>query len=183
MSAVYPLKIAIVGPESCGKSTLAAALAVRLRGIGLQVALVDEYAREYYAQRAYRPTLADVMAIAEGQMAREAAASGDVVLCDSTALTCRIWAEVGFGQVPAPLAELDHRGYALTLLARPDIPWQHDPLRSHPYARDALFGRYRQALAAMEGCPVAEVVGDGEARVACAWDALAPLLPVSCAAG
>ncbi len=183
MSAAFPLKIAVVGPESCGKSTLAAALAGRLRGLGLSVALVDEYAREYYARRPYRPTLSDVMAIAEGQLAREAAASGDVVLCDSTALTCRIWAEVGFGRVPGALAALDHRGYALTLLARPDIPWRQDPLRSHPHARNALFGHYRQALAAMEGCRVAEVGGEGGERLACAWAALTPLLPVFCADG
>ncbi|TCP15633.1 nicotinamide riboside kinase [Crenobacter luteus] len=175
MSSPAVTRIALVGPESCGKSTLAGALGDQLAGAGLPVARVDEYARRYYASRPYRPTLADVEAIAAGQLAAEAAAIAQgarLLICDSTVLTCVIWAEVAFGRASRVLAALNRpRDYALTLLPLPDLPWTYDPLRSHPDARDMLLARYRARLAEA-GVPVAEIAGQGEARVAAARRAL-----------
>jgi nicotinamide riboside kinase len=177
MSSV--LRIAIVGPESCGKTTLAVALAARLGSAGIGAAVVEEYAREYYAQRAYHPTPADVLAIAHGQLAaeRRAAQAGcRVLLCDSTVLTCLVWSEVAFGVVAPELAGLCRpRNYGLTLLPRPDIPWAPDPLREHPQARDMLLQRYRCALTAA-GVQAVEIYGNGDAREEMAWNALARTL-------
>lgn len=172
-------RIAIVGPESCGKSTLAADLAAALQRHGVAVAVVPEFARAYYASREYAPMPADVLAIARGQLAAEAALAGQaqLLLCDSTALTCRIWAEVAFGQAEPALLQLNRpQGYALTLLAAPDIPWQYDPLRSHPEQRDWLFDLYRSALDAAT-VDYLVVRGDREQRVAAVWPALRHLLP------
>lgn len=169
-----PLRLAIVGPESCGKSTLAHALTAKLADGGVAAVRVDEYARDYYAGRAYEPTPADVLAIARGQLAREQAAArhADVLVCDSTALTCVIWAEVAFGCVEPALAALNRpQDYALTLLACPDLPWQPDPLRSHPDQRDWLFGLYRAALDAAGVIPV-PIRGLGEARMEAALAAI-----------
>jgi nicotinamide riboside kinase len=169
------LRVAVVGPESCGKTTLIAALAARLRSAGIAVAVADEYAREYYARRVYRPTPDDVLSIARGQLAAEARAlrpETRVLLCDSTVLTCVIWSEVAFGAAAPELAGLSSpRDYGLTLLPRPDIAWQSDPLRSHPQARAMLLGRYRRALRTA-GVSAVEVSGNGAARVEMAWDAL-----------
>lgn len=181
--SVQCLRIAIVGPESCGKSTLAADLAAALLQHGVSVAVVPEFAREYYASREYRPTPADVLAIARGQLAAEAALGGQarLLLCDSTVLTCRIWAEVAFGQAEEALLQLNRpQDYALTLLAAPDIPWQYDPLRSHPAQRDWLFGLYRAALDAA-AVDYLVVRGDRQQRVAAIWPQLqrwCPELPV-----
>jgi len=170
-----PWRIAIVGPESCGKSTLAAALAQRWQQQGQRVAVVAEYARDYYAHRPYQPTPQHILAIARGQLAAEQAAlaaGADILLCDTTVLTCRIWAEVAFGQAePALLALNRPQDYTLTLLAAADLPWQPDPLRSHPEARDWLLGLYRQALddAAVD---YRLVSGHGDPRLAAAWQAL-----------
>ena len=170
-----PWRIAIVGPESCGKSTLAAALAQRWQQQGQRVAVVAEYARDYYAHRPYQPTPQHILAIARGQLAAEQAAlaaGADILLCDTTVLTCRIWAEVAFGQAePALLALNRPQDYTLTLLAAADLPWQPDPLRSHPEARDWLLGLYRQALddAAVD---YRLVSGHGDTRLAAAWQAL-----------
>ena len=177
MSSV--LRIAIVGPESCGKTTLAAALAARLSAAGIGAAMVEEYARAYYAQRAYQPTPDDVLAIARGQLAAERRAEQAgcrVLLCDSTVLTCQVWSEVAFGAVAPELAGLCRpRDYGLTLLPRPDIPWAPDPLRTHPQARDMLLQRYRRALADA-GAPVVEIYGNGALREEMAWSALAQTL-------
>lgn len=175
------VRVAIVGPESCGKTTLAIRLAARLEQAGVRAAVVNEYAREYYACRPYRPTPEAVLEIARGQLAAEARAGRQpglrVLLCDSTVLTCRIWSEVAFGAVPEALAALCRpRDYALTLLPRPDIPWAPDPLRTHPQARGMLLERYRRALAEA-GAPVVEIEGDGAAREDLAWQALCRMLP------
>lgn len=180
-----PLRIAIVGPESCGKSTLCAALAPLLQAHGVHACWVAEYARTYYATRDYAPTPQDVLAIARGQLAAEAAAvaaGARVLLCDSTVLTCRIWAEVAFGVAsPALLALNAPQDYALTLLAGTDVPWQADPLRMHPQQREWLWCLYRDALSEAEIVPLL-LSGAHEARLAAVWQRLQrdylPQLPV-----
>jgi len=173
------LRVAIVGPESCGKTTLARALQARLTQAGVSAVCVDEYARAYYAERAYHPAPQDVLAIARGQLEAEAQAAltqSRVLLCDSTVLTCVIWAQVAFGYADDPLLSLNRPlDYDLTLLACADIPWAPDPLRSHPHERDALLKRYREALYAAGVNPV-EVRGNEEARVVSAWNALQEML-------
>ncbi|MCL6263867.1 ATP-binding protein [Craterilacuibacter sp. RT1T] len=176
------LRVAVLGPESSGKSTLVLALADRLERAGMRVACVDEYARSYYASRPYLPSLADVEAIALAQCHNEdrAALQADIVLCDTSALTCRIWAEVAFGGASETINRLcrNYR-YGLTLLARPDIPWQADPLRSHPHERDWLLGLYRQALATQPE-RIVEVYGTREQRLEQALRALDEVLPSGC---
>lgn len=146
-------RIAVLGPESCGKSTLARQLAAALRTQGLRAVPVEEYARAYYAQRPYQPDqvgMADIEAIAQGQLQAEAAAAleHDWLVCDTTVLTCKIWADVAFGRPSAALLQCYRpQDYALTLLTAADIPWQPDPLRSHPQQRDWLLGLYQAELA------------------------------------
>jgi nicotinamide riboside kinase len=174
------VKVALVGPESCGKTTLAESLLPRLNAAGVPTLLVPEFARAYYADRPYQPTPADVLAIARGQLAAEARAARSGVrclLCDSSVLTCLIWSEVAFGGVDPALSMLYRpRDYALTLLPLPDIPWAPDPLRSHPEGREWLLTRYRAALAA-QGETVWEIAGARTEREDLAWRALQQVLP------
>jgi nicotinamide riboside kinase len=150
-------RIAVVGPESCGKSTLSAQLAASLQAQGMRAAHVPEYARDYYADRPYLVAMADIEAIACGQLEAEQAAARqhDCLICDTTVLTCKIWAEVAFGRAsPAVLQHYRPQDYVLTLLTAADIPWQPDPLRSHPEERDWLLGLYQAELAAVGIVPV-----------------------------
>ncbi|POZ61648.1 AAA family ATPase [Chromobacterium alticapitis] len=175
---VRPIRVAIVGPESSGKSTLAEELARSLRAEGWSAAWVQEYSRAYYAHRPYVSELADIEAIAIGQLAEEerAAREAAILLCDTTALTCKIWAEVAHGAASAALLALYRpKDYDLTLLACPDIPWQPDPLRSHPTQRDWLLELHRQELA-RQGIDAVELSGGRESRLARARQALLPLL-------
>ncbi len=177
--AARPLKIAIVGPESCGKTTLARALAAALNEAGIAAAWVPEYARDYFAARPYRSTPEIIEDVARGQLAAEQSLAGgvQVLLCDTTALNCKIWSEVAHGHCSPGLLALCRPGdYALTLLAEPDIPWEPDPLRSHPTQRDWLFGLYRQALQDA-GVDATRVSGAHERRMAQARAALAALWP------
>ena len=162
-------RVAITGPESSGKSALAAGLAGRWR-----TAWVPEFAREYLLAlpdpAAY--TLADLEAIARGQLAAETryAATlppGAPLFCDTDLLVVLIWAEARFGRCPAWLraAALDPAAYGLRLLLHPDLPWEPDPLREapDPAVRAHLFGRYRATLQAA-GLPFTEISGVGEIR-------------------
>ncbi|MBC7447083.1 MAG: ATP-binding protein [Hymenobacteraceae bacterium] len=166
-------RIAITGPESSGKSVLAGWLAATWR-----TRWVPEFAREYLLALpdpgAY--TLADLEAIARGQLAAESQRvgllpAGAPLFCDTDLLVILIWAEERFGHCPAWLrtAALDPTAYHLRLLLHPDLPWEPDPLREapDPAERARLFQRYRATLRAAN-LPFTEICGTGEARYAAA---------------
>lgn len=157
-----PKKIAIVGPESTGKSLLAAALADHFC-----CDFVDEMARPYLEQLDRPYTEDDLLRIAVAQCAEEdrlAATGNPVLVCDTTLLVIRIWSEVKYGRChPFILEEEARRTYDAWLLTNIDLPWEEDPLREHPHFRMELFELYHAALL-KKGVPFAIVRGSGEAR-------------------
>lgn len=174
MSASHPLRIAVVGPECTGKTTLALALGERLGA-----AVVPEVAREALPALGRAYTEADLLDLARAQRAAEEAAQGHLVVCDTTLLVIRLWALERYGRVDPWIAAHDRPDrYALHLLCEPDLPWTFDPLREHPHDRPRLFAHYAAALAA-SGAPTARVSGTGAGRLEGALAALgrAGLLP------
>ena len=127
-----PLRIAVFGPESTGKSTLAATLAARF-----SVPLVTEYAREFWNAHGII-TLEDIPAIAREQWRREdeAASRADrLVICDTEALTTVLWSDLLYGTCQEDIlrsAESRAKQYALYLLLDIDVPWAPDPQRCFP---------------------------------------------------
>jgi HTH-type transcriptional repressor of NAD biosynthesis genes len=140
-------RVCLMGPESTGKTTLAASLAR-----DLQTVWVPEYARTHLAQQEGQPVLADFAPIALGQAASEQSLARDanrVLICDSDALTTALYAEALCGEVPAEVQALAEAGrYDLTLLTAPDVPYVPEPLRYLPHARERFFERCVQALEA-----------------------------------
>jgi nicotinamide riboside kinase len=139
-----PLRIAVYGPESTGKTELAARLAAHFRA-----PLVAEYARERWdAQGALG--LEDMLPIAQEQWRREdeavRAASNvlhyngpGVVICDTEALTTMLWSDLLYGTTPEEVrrgAEQRCRNYALYLLLDIDVPFAPDPQRCFPDPAD-----------------------------------------------
>lgn len=142
-STHYPhIKIAIVGPESSGKTTLAQDLVETL-----DYTLVREYARDYFAQKGSPEyQLQDIVNIAKGQLALENASASPIV-CDTTLLVCKIWAEVRFNHCPSWIRKhYSSQHYTHHFLTTPDIPWEPDPLRENPHDRDWLFSLYQNDL-------------------------------------
>jgi NadR type nicotinamide-nucleotide adenylyltransferase len=121
-------RVAILGAESTGKSTLAAALAIRYGTLW-----VPEYLREFVENEARVPLEQEQCRIAQIQMEREQAAAGRAhrfLFCDTTPFMTAIYSGVYWGRVDPGLAALDLRhDYALTLLAAPDLPWVPDGLQ------------------------------------------------------
>lgn len=143
--SIRPVRIAIIGPESSGKSTLAASVALAAGG-----SLVLEAARSYLSDLHRSYVRQDLFSIACEQAAaeEEAALSGNaLVVCDTDILTICIWSHEKFGGVDDGLLAMMRRTrYDRTFLCMPDIPWEEDPLRENPYDRDRLYEVYRAWL-------------------------------------
>lgn len=158
-------KIAIVGPESSGKSTLSAALAQQY-----QTVWVREYAREYLKRLGRPYQMEDLTEIAKGQLQLEIQAFPDahrVLICDTNLLVVKVWSEYKYGQLAPWIAEhLGLKHYAWHLLCYPDLPWEDDPLREHPNPeqREELFAIYESALIEAQ-VPYTRIEGTHEARL------------------
>ena len=137
------LRVAILGAESSGKSTLAAALAERLGTVW-----VPEYLREFVETKGRVPLAQDQFFIAGTQLAREREASDaahGVLICDTTPLMTVLYSRHYFGGEDAPLAALAaSTHYDLTLVTAPDTPWVADGLQRESEAVRQLI--YRQLL-------------------------------------
>ncbi|HWW41742.1 ATP-binding protein [Pedobacter sp.] len=142
-------KIAVVGPESTGKSTLTQQLARHY-----QTAWVAEYARYYCAALTEPCTLQDEINMFHGQVALEesvlATAEKDFIFCDTTFLTVKIWSDEMMGETPQIVLDaLPQRPYDLYLLMDIDLPWQEDPLRDFPHLREHFMQIWHRELQAL----------------------------------
>ena len=135
-------RVAILGAESTGKSTLAAELAQRYHSLW-----VPEYLREFVETEQRVPYETDQLCIARTQMARENAAAAQLrgfLFCDTTPFMTAIYSGVYWGRVNPALAALDrHYDYAVTLVAAPDLPWVADGLQRES---EAVRQQVHQAL-------------------------------------
>ena len=169
-----PIRIAITGPESTGKSWLAANLAR-----AYQSTWVTEYAREYL-EKLNRPyTYDDVLVIARGQMAAEDSAllqADKYLFSDTECLVTKIWCDVKYERChPWIIEQIEKRPYDLYLLCDIDLPWQPDPQREHPHLRQYLFDRYYAELSKRK-LPFDIVKGSGCDRLSCAMEIINRML-------
>jgi NadR type nicotinamide-nucleotide adenylyltransferase len=139
-------KIAIVGPESTGKSTITQQLAKHY-----QTLWVAEYAR-YYCEALTGPcTMQDEINMYHGQVALEESvlsmAEKDFIFCDTTFVTVKIWSDEMLGSTPQiVLDNLAKRTYDFYLLMDIDLPWQEDPLRDFPHMREHFMQVWHKEL-------------------------------------
>ena len=174
------VRLAIVGAESTGKTSLAAALAPRLaQDCGLRVTWVPEVLREWCHHMGRTPRAHEQAALVRAQHERieAAAATHDVVICDTTALLTHVYSRMVFADRSLDeRAVALHRRMSLTLLMALDLPWVADGIqRDGPHVREPVDGLLRELLTAHR-LPWSLVAGQGAARVVAAVDAVAPLL-------
>ncbi|MCZ4223843.1 ATP-binding protein [Pedobacter rhodius] len=143
-------KIALVGPESTGKSTMSQLLAKYYK-----VSWVPEYAR-YYCENLNAPyTLQDELNMYYGQLALEDAilvtTENDFIICDTTFLTVKIWSDEVLGETPQLVLDaLPEHPYDLYLLMDIDLPWQDDPLRDFPNQSTYFMEVWHKELKALD---------------------------------
>ncbi|MES2417797.1 MAG: ATP-binding protein [Bacteroidota bacterium] len=155
-------KIAIVGPESTGKSTMSQLLAKHYG-----VPWVPEFARYYCAALTGECTLQDEINMFHGQVALEesvlATADVDFIICDTTFITVKIWSDEMLGTTPQVVLDgLKSRTYDFYVLLDIDLPWQEDPLRDFPHLREHFMEIWHKELSALQANYV--VVGGIETR-------------------
>lgn len=157
-------KIAILGPESTGKSELASALATYYKG-----QWVPEYARYYIEQLGRKYNYEDVCAIATAQIEElknyENKTLPDFVFFDTELIITKIWFEYCFKQIPNFLTSaMCHSGFDFYLLCNYDLEWVPDPVREHGDDRAYFFELYKNEIE-KTGKPYAIVSGKGADRM------------------
>ncbi len=175
------LCIAILGAESTGKTTLAAALAQRLAAdTGTRVAWVPEVLRQWCERSGRTPQAHEQASIlrAQHEQIDAAAQAHDIVVCDTTALMTAVYSRLVFGDrtLDERAALLHRRSVSMTLLTAIDLPWVDDGLqREGPHVQEPVDAALRELLL-LHGIGYAVVGGQGELRLAQALAAVAPLL-------
>ena len=157
-----PLRVVLTGPESTGKTQLAAQLA---REFGCL--WTPEIAREYLTEHGagYGPEDVRTMARLQAERSAElAASSAQLVFDDTDVLTHRIWYREKYGERDPELEAMPLEG-DLYLLCAPDLAWAADPLREHPKESDRArhFELYKTELEHSKKT-YAVVSGQGSAR-------------------
>jgi NadR type nicotinamide-nucleotide adenylyltransferase len=139
------VKIAIVGPESTGKSTMSAYLAKHYNTVW-----VPEFARDYCAALTEPPVWQDEINMFFGQLALEEEylpKANKLLICDTTFITVKIWSDQMFGSSPQEvLDELPKHPYDFYLLLDIDMPWEEDPLRDFPDMREHFMEVWHKEL-------------------------------------
>jgi NadR type nicotinamide-nucleotide adenylyltransferase len=158
------LRVAILGAESSGKSTLAQALAEQY-----QTLWVPEYLREFVEVSGRVPREDDQFGIARIQREREEAAAATanrLLFCDTTPMMTAIYSRWYWGRVDAGLAALDAtHPYQFTVVTAPDGPWMPDGLqRESPEVRQRVHEQLLAVLAE-RGIAYALVQGGLEDRL------------------
>lgn len=139
-------RVAILGGESSGKTSLARALAERLA-----TAWIPEYGRELWEARDGALRYGDMLDIATVQIERETQAALSAnrwLICDTTPLTTASFSQVMFGEVDARLRSLAERSYDHTLLCAPDIDFVQDGTRRDEAFRVEQHDWYERQLTA-----------------------------------
>jgi nicotinamide riboside kinase len=157
-----PLRVVLTGPESTGKTQLAAQLA---REFGCL--WTPEIAREYLTEHGagYGPEDVRTMARLQAERSAElAASSAQLVFDDTDVLTHRIWYREKYGERDPELEAMPLEG-DLYLLCAPDLAWAADPQREHPKESDRArhFELYKTELEHSKKT-YAVVSGQGSAR-------------------
>jgi NadR type nicotinamide-nucleotide adenylyltransferase len=156
------IKIAIVGPESTGKSTMSAYLAQHYNTVA-----VPEFARGYCEKLSAPPTMDDELNMFYGQIALEKEyepKANRILICDTTFVTVKIWSDAFFGHTPQVVLDaLPIYHYDLYLLLNIDLPWQDDPLRDFPNQREHFMEVWYRELKGLQANYVL-ISGTGQQR-------------------
>jgi NadR type nicotinamide-nucleotide adenylyltransferase len=180
------IKVAVIGPESTGKSTLCELLAQHYNA-----QWCPEFAREFLLTHGTDYTYDDLLYIAKGQLAMEdeyiqslvgSSESGvnssvqdselgtpnsKLLFIDTEMYVMKVWCEFVFGKCHRwVLDQIIERRYDLYLLCNTDLPWVKDELREYPdlKTRDQLYHIYKDIMI-NQSTPWVDISGDYDERL------------------
>ncbi|MBC7749885.1 MAG: DUF4301 family protein [Methylotenera sp.] len=143
------IKIALFGPESTGKTTLARQLADYYK-----TEWVPEFARDYLQEKWDSSqqicTVDDMLPIAYGQTKLEnerTLNANKYLFCDTNLMVTKVFSEVYYNYCDPLLHEAacEHE-YDLFFLTDIDVPWEKDDLRDKAEGRESVFAVFKQSL-------------------------------------
>lgn len=161
------IRIAIFGPESTGKTTLAKQLADHYKTVW-----VPEYARDYLQKKWDKNQsvcdIDDMLPIAYGQTKLEndsALIANKYLFCDTNLMVTKVFSEMYYDFCDTLLdkAARAHQ-YDLFFLTDIDVPWEKDDIRDSPEGRESVFSVFKQSLIDHKK-PFITLSGDKETRL------------------
>jgi HTH-type transcriptional regulator, transcriptional repressor of NAD biosynthesis genes len=167
--------VCLHGPESTGKTTLAAQLAEHFGAIS-----VPEYGRIYCEIFGNACDLEDLRAIRRGHELLAAAArrkARELIVFDTDAVMTVVWSDVLLGMRTADLDRIDDPA-DLYLLCDIDVPFVADGIRyfPEPATRAKMFAQTKVELE-RRGLPFVTITGARDARLKTAVDAILARFP------
>ena len=161
------IKVVLFGPESTGKTTLAAQLAAHYNTLW-----VSEFMREFLQKKwdseKKLVEKEDLIPIAKGQLKLEKEISQKVeklLICDTNLLELKVYSEYYYeGFCPSEIKrEATKNDYSIYLLTYIDTPWEADDLRDRPENREEMF-RIFEAELKKQNFPYKILVGNEKER-------------------
>lgn len=161
------IKIALFGPESTGKTTLAKQLAEHF-----QTTWTPEFARDYLQKKwdttAQICDVNDMLPIAYGQIELEnesLSKANQFLFCDTNLMVTKVFSEVYYHFCDPILDKAARKHeYDLFFLTDIDVPWEKDDLRDKPEGRETVFTVFKQALID-NNKPFITISGDSTSRL------------------
>ena len=158
------IRIAVTGPESTGKTTLAKQLAEVFQG-----KYIPEYAREYIEKLPAHYTFSDVENIAKAQVQQYHLTDNNpenFFFFDTWLIITKIWFKWVYERIPPWLEDEIHNcPMDLYLLCCPDLPWEADSVRENGGEnRLKLFEQYKAELIHY-GFNFVEINGENDERL------------------
>ncbi|PZD78943.1 AAA family ATPase [Mesonia sp. K7] len=144
------LKIALFGPESTGKTTLASELAVHFH-----TQWVPEYSRAYLQKKWDEEQkiceISDLIPIAKGQIKLEnelAKKANRVLFCDTNVRQTYEYGKAYFKNFENKALKecVEKHHYDLYFLTQIDVPWEADDLRDKPNEREQMLQLFKASL-------------------------------------
>ena len=177
--ASKPIRIALLGAESTGKTSLSIAMTDALRDLGQAATTVPETLREWCLAHARTPDAREQIQIAKAQADAIFAIGTGWVIADTTSLMTAVYSDYFFQDQSLYEKTLAQQSqFDLTLVMGLDVAWVPDGFqRDGEHVRAPVDTLIRHAMDSAR-LPFKVIYGQGEARLKAALFAIQETLKV-----
>lgn len=169
------MKIAILGAECSGKTSLAKRLTAELTRQGFSACFVAEALRKWCDTNQRTPMASEQTDIAKLQIQRiHDAPAVDYLIADTTALITAIYSEIIFSDPSLyPLALENQQDFDLAFVMGLDLPWVADGIQRDGVAIQSAFDAQLRHVLQSQGIGFSVIYGSGDERLNNAMTAIA----------
>ena len=160
------IRIAVLGAESTGKTSISQRITEALLAQGQMAAYVPEVLRDWCQMNARTPAVHEQLQIAQQQAERIFSIQEGWVIADTTSLMTAVYSDFIFQDISLyEEALLKQAQFDLTLVMGLDVAWVPDGLqRDGEHVREPVDMLIRQAMSKRQ-LPFKVIYGQGEARL------------------